>query len=164
MPNGYNFIFRDLVTHEDDFVGMVAYSLYKRQKIEWIAKFRVDNNRDPSDDEVENGFSKVSNLPSQIQWYKGEAVSLLDNFLDEALALKLEEERQIILHGELVKAVSKGWIRSIVENTAAGLVASLLTIAVTGLIWVAAKGPENLMREALSNYLKPLPEQTKQLP
>lgn len=144
---------------------MVAYSLYKRQKIEWIGKFKADNGGiDPSDDDIERGFSRVSNLASQIQWYRGEAVLLLDSFLDEALAQKLEEERKAIRDDAIVRAVNKGIFRSVGENLLSGLIASLLTIAAAGLFWAAAKGPENLMREALSDFMKTQPQQAKPQP
>ncbi len=34
MPKeGYNFIYTELVKNQDDILGAIAYSLYKRQKI-----------------------------------------------------------------------------------------------------------------------------------
>jgi hypothetical protein len=37
--SSYNFIYEKLVESEDDINGMIAYSLYKREKIEFIRSF-----------------------------------------------------------------------------------------------------------------------------
>lgn len=34
--SGYNYIYQELVTDENDILGKIAYSLSKRQKIEYI--------------------------------------------------------------------------------------------------------------------------------
>lgn len=36
----YNFIYTRLVENENDVIGVVAYSVYKRQKIEYIEAIR----------------------------------------------------------------------------------------------------------------------------
>ena len=36
-------VFRKLVESPDDFLGLLAYSLYKRHKIEWIEAHPDDN-------------------------------------------------------------------------------------------------------------------------
>ncbi len=37
----YNFIYTTLVKDERDIIGIIAYGLYKRQKIEFIKNFEV---------------------------------------------------------------------------------------------------------------------------
>ena len=37
----YNFIYSKLITGKDDVVGMLAYSIYKQHKIEFIEDFKV---------------------------------------------------------------------------------------------------------------------------
>ncbi len=153
MPNGYSFIFSSIVQNDNDFVGMVAYTLYKRQKIEWIAQFIKDhNNTHPTDAEVEDGFAKFSNMPSQINAYREQAVDLLDAFLDEALYEQVIDARLKAKDDAVVRAVKKSFWASIGENLVAGLLSSLITLGAAGLIWVAAKGPENLLREAIQEF------------
>lgn len=36
----YNFIYEKLVTSDDDLVGLITYGIYKKQKIESIAKIK----------------------------------------------------------------------------------------------------------------------------
>lgn len=154
MVQRYNFIFEALVKSDNDLVGMVAYTLYKRQKIEWIEKFRAEHaNTDPTEEELEAGFSKFTNMPSQHQVYREQAVQVLDRFLDQALYDKLNEYQRELRDAAVVKAVNKPFSRAVFENVVAGFVASLVTLGAAGLLWVASKGPENLLREAIERFL-----------
>ena len=154
MAQRYNFIFEALVKSDNDLVGMVAYTLYKRQKIEWIEKFRAEHaNVDPTEEELEAGFSKFTNMASQHHVYREQAVQMLDRFLDQALYHKVGEYQRQLRDDAIVNAVNKPFSKSVFENLVAGLVASLVTLGAAGLVWVASKGPENLMREAIERFL-----------
>ncbi|MBL0441089.1 hypothetical protein JEO77_06525 [Aeromonas veronii] len=72
MPNNYNYIYDQLVGHDkDNIAGIVAYSVYKRQKIEFI--------KENGDSELET-FQSISRSPAQIEFYKNEAAEILQNF------------------------------------------------------------------------------------
>lgn len=153
MADGYNYIFKQLVSNDDDFVGMVAYTLYKRQKIEWIARFVGEQQRPPNDLEIEAGFISFSTMPSQLQSYREQAVQLLDCFLDNALSDKLEEATEQIRDAAIVQAVKKTFGQSVWENIVAGLAASLITLGAGLLAWFSLQGPESLLRQALEKYI-----------
>lgn len=166
MANQYNFIFRQLIQNDHDFVGMVAYTLYKKQKIEWIEQFQADNGgREPEEAELAQ-FYRISNMPSQLKAYREQAIDLLDQFLDYALSDKVEEIRlsiqqdalvqaQTTHHAKVMSVVDKPLHKVVWENLLIGGISSLMTLAATGLIWVAAKGPENLIRDAIQNVMHP---------
>lgn len=60
----YNFIFNQIVEKKDDFVGSMAYVLYKWNKIEFIEKYKREHNgKDPE-------------LAELREWQKGECASL----------------------------------------------------------------------------------------
>lgn len=158
MANGYNHIFDKLVQNDGDFVGMVAYTIYKRQKVEWLKRFQQDHSRIPDDDEVEAGFSRFSNMQSQLDAYREQALDLLDSFLDFALDEQIREARDDIRNDAIVKAVKTPFWAGVGQNLAAGFAASFITLAGAGLVWVASKGPENVFREALQHYLKGSPQ------
>jgi len=44
----YNFIYEKLVENSDDINGMIAYALYKRDKIDFIRSFRAKHSRPPN--------------------------------------------------------------------------------------------------------------------
>lgn len=43
MPRQYNFIYSKLVRNEDDFVGHIAYAMYKAEKVAFIEKFKDEH-------------------------------------------------------------------------------------------------------------------------
>ena len=53
MARKYNYIFKKLVDDETDLIGLVAYGLYKNNKIEYLEKFKDKNGREPTEDELE---------------------------------------------------------------------------------------------------------------
>ena len=150
MPNGYNFIFRNIVQNDNDFIGMVAYTLYKRQKIEWIEAFVRDNQKDPTDQEIEQGFGNFSNMASQQVTYREQAVGIIDKFLDNALSAKVDEAKKQIRDDAIVLAVKKPMWMGVTENLIAGAFATVLTLGAAGIAWVAMQGPEELLKQAIA--------------
>lgn len=132
---------------------MVAYSFYKRQKIEWIKTFTEDSGREPTPEEMAH-FLRLSNMPSQVESYKEQAVSLIDAFLEATLAEKAEDVATNMRDDAIVKAVNRGFWRNVLESGVSGLVSSLLTFGIVGALWVASKGPESLLREILRDYVQ----------
>jgi len=65
----YNFIFSKLVEKDDDMLGLLAYGLYKQQKIEYIAQFKKEHGRGPSHEELAT-FHDLTSSPTQIENYK----------------------------------------------------------------------------------------------
>lgn len=85
----YNFIYKKLVKDKDDVLGIIAYSLYKRNKIDFIHKFEADHGSPPSDVEMKT-FHASSTTESSLEGFRRQAVDLARAFMDSAL----DEERQ----------------------------------------------------------------------
>ncbi len=49
-----NEVFTSLVTGDDDIVGLVAYSIYKQNKHDWLVSFNKLKNREPNDAELDS--------------------------------------------------------------------------------------------------------------
>ncbi len=49
----YNEIYSALVKHDDDIRGLIAYSIYKREKHAWIKNFKEKYKMQPTDQEIE---------------------------------------------------------------------------------------------------------------
>ena len=77
-------VFSQLVETPDDFLGMLAYSLYKRHKIEWLQAHPQDNHQ---------AFKKVACTPQQIGMYRNQAEQMAKNFIDISLEELGEEMR-----------------------------------------------------------------------
>lgn len=53
MGNGErNDVFGNLVTGDEDIVGLVAYSIYKQNKHDWLVAFNKKRGREPNDEEA----------------------------------------------------------------------------------------------------------------
>ena len=50
---GRNGVFTSLVKGDEDITGLVAYSVFKQNELDWLTDFRKSKGRDPSDDETE---------------------------------------------------------------------------------------------------------------
>lgn len=92
----YNFIYTKLVDNENDVIGVVAYSVYKRQKIEYIEAIRCKHQRRPDERELA-AFHDLSNSATQLDSYRQQSVALVREFLASAF---LEEAEQLSLRYE----------------------------------------------------------------
>ena len=50
---GRNAVFTSLVKADDDITGLVAYSVFKQNEIDWLTEFRKAKGREPTEDETE---------------------------------------------------------------------------------------------------------------
>ena len=62
MSRKYNYIFSKLVDDETDLIGLVAYGIYKNNKIGYIEKFKEKQGREPSEDELEHSMSILARI------------------------------------------------------------------------------------------------------
>lgn len=81
----YNFIYRELVEDDNDIVGHIAYSLYKSDKIKFIEKFKAKHGQEPAEDDLRQ-FHEVCCIQSNIDRYKMQAISILQQFMSDTLA------------------------------------------------------------------------------
>lgn len=91
-------VFRQLVETPDDFLGMLAYSLYKRHKIEWLQAHPQDNHQ---------AFKKVACTPQQIGMYRSQAEQMAKNFIDITLEALGEEMRNTIMTNEVMTRMNQ---------------------------------------------------------
>lgn len=64
-----NEIFGKLVSGDDDIVGLVAYSLYKQNKIDWMGAFEKRFDRAPNDQEFA-AYIVGENTPRRVSTYR----------------------------------------------------------------------------------------------
>lgn len=91
-PEKYNFIFNQIVENEDDFVGSMAYVLYKWTKINYIEKYKKENdNKEPSLEELRE-WQKSECAAKKISHYKELAEKKANVFVNN---LQGEKEKQL---------------------------------------------------------------------
>ncbi|MBX9835203.1 MAG: hypothetical protein K2X65_03415 [Burkholderiaceae bacterium] len=169
--SGYNFIYKKLVQGPDDVVGALAYALYKEEKIAYVIEFQADRQRAPEDADLQE-FHRMTNVPQRIEAYKQQAERLLQEFLDDALVLVLQE-RTLQMHQEFmaqqVSAIStqiesksqelhqaithenRFW-SGVQQNVVAGVVTTLMAFGFVLAAWMWAEGPDKILSGAWNKY------------
>lgn len=98
MERTYNFIYEQLVKSEDDLVGLIAYAIYKKHKIEFITRIKEEKGQDPTDAEC-NAFFKASTTESQLAKYRNDAQSILSDVVANTTKEELERYEREMLAG-----------------------------------------------------------------
>lgn len=128
--------FTKLVTDDKDFVGMVAYTIYKNEKLDWIAQFKAQNSdREPTEMELRQ-FNLTTDSDLRIQQYRQMAETSVNNFVRETIADELTQYQVAVRDDAIVKAAKKGFWQGIGENVVAGIIgAAIVTLFQLG-IWL----------------------------
>jgi len=149
MADGcYNHIYSVLVENEQDTLGIIAYSLYKRQKIEFIQAFKVKHDREPKDEDLAP-FHDVSNSPTQLESYRNQASQLAHGFLDASIAaqaVELEQYYSDKASSEIRNTKPGFWL-----GVAQSLVGSVLFVFLLGFLvfftWSLNQGPRQVIEQ-----------------
>jgi hypothetical protein len=141
----YNFIYEKLVSAPDDIVGMIAYSLYKKEKVEYIRNFATQYGMAPEEQDLQS-FHVSSNTQARLSGYRVQAKEIAREFLEIALEEKVEEiESQLLADFQLTQigsdlrelrkfrpAVIQGFVSSWLFAASIGLVVLLSALARLG--------------------------------
>lgn len=137
-------VFSELVESPDDFLGMLAYSLYKRHKIEWLQTHPQDDHQ---------AFKKVACTPQQIGMYRSQAEQMAKNFIDVSLEQLGEEMRNTISEGEVMSRLNQmqpaladkidnlkpGFLKSFGNHLLGGFASALVAILLFGFFTLYSK-------------------------
>ena len=90
----YNRIYNEILKDENDFVGMVAYAIYKKHKISYIENFKSKNGgQSPSEDDLGN-FHDSSCLNESINGYSNLAEKKIADFMADLYGHEVEEIKE----------------------------------------------------------------------
>lgn len=146
--------FTRFVTSDNDLPGLVAYSLYKKEKIAWVAHKIASSptGKAPSAREIEEHFIKMIR-DEHIAQHKANANVLLNNFADTMLAAELEQEREAIWEDALIKSVNPPWYKRLRDDTFANLASSAVITAGVVIFWLVSAAPSNFVSSAIAGAL-----------
>lgn len=171
MP-GANRVYSSLVRNSDDFVGALAYSIYKQTKVEWITAFKNTHAEiEPTASDLAI-FHSAQMLPIQLQGYRDRAQALAGQFLAVALEDKLDELAQETMNSALAEKFElthQGTVTEIVSlrsamdslrseviatkglrgwtaDIGAALLVNIITIIIVGLIALGASKSDSVNR------------------
>lgn len=149
-------IYSLLVENEDDLVGLIAYSLYKRNKVAYIESFLQDCGQAPDEQqlaEVRRSFS----LPAAREGLRAEAEEVLATFTGKILTQALEDaesnyqqriDAQAQVHSEeLISKLSQAhpYWKAVGQNIWANVATLLLGVLIVAIVWGTKYGPKELI-------------------
>lgn len=120
-----NLIYSKLVEDDADIIGMVAYGIYKRHKIEFIDSIRKEYDREPNDEEWQ-AFAISSNTESQLKKYVSQADTMLASFVMDSAGeqIKDAEKRMLEQYQANIKAVLPSNWKSVMLSVLGSLIFS----------------------------------------
>lgn len=136
-----------LVQGENDLVGLIAYSLYKSDKLDFVAKHHADTGSAPTSAEV-LVFCRSATLAGPVSAYRAKATYLLQEMYDDLLEDKvaeLQRDYQRDLVAEL-KQAHPFW-----EGVWQHVIAGIAITAFLGLVAVIYYGSHAGFKQMFSN-------------
>jgi hypothetical protein len=140
-------VYTSVVEGDQDLVGLVAYSLYKRDKLAFMAMQLEQLDRSATQEEV-IAFARGACLPGPVAAYRQSATYLMQQMYDDLLAVQVaevEEKYKEKLTEELKKA-HPFW-----EAVLQHFLASVFLVALGGLIALIYAGQHAGWRQMVSN-------------
>ena len=90
LPAAGHAAYSTIVEGNDDLMGLIAYSLYKRDKLAFLLKHQQDVGQKPTDAEM-MAFCRTSTLPGPVSAYRSKAAYLMSEMYDELLEEQVGE-------------------------------------------------------------------------
>lgn len=139
--------YSSLVQGDADLVGLVAYALYKRDKLKFCDQFKAKNSRSPDDAEL-SIFIYGSNLDTRLQGYRAEAEKLLETLTEFQLEDAINQ-LQADFNEKLATKLSeaKSWGRSILEALLGSVVVAVVWAAVVLALYTNKVGWTEILRD-----------------
>jgi hypothetical protein len=146
--DSYNYIYCELVDDPDDILGIIAYSFYKQQKIEFFQAFHEKNSRAPSEDELKT-FYITSNSPASLASYRTKADALTQEFVNTVLGEQISEiqaqsDRELTTR---IKSLRPNFWNGVAQNIFASVLFVLLIGLVMFFTWSLKYGPVHVIEQ-----------------
>lgn len=140
-------VYTSIVEHDNDLVGLTAYSLYKRDKLAFMANQRTSEGREATAAEI-MAFCRGSTLTARVESYRSQATILMQQMYDDLLTVQTTEIEEKY-HAKLVEELKKNhpfW-----EGVWQHVVASVVLISFGGLIALFYAGQHAGWGQMVSN-------------
>lgn len=149
MAKEFNYIYDRLVDSEDDIHGIISYSVYKRQKIQFITDFKNKHDgEDPKADDLQP-FNDLSTSPAQLEFYRSEATILTEKFLSNVLEADLKEREEYFsarVHSEL-STIKPHHILDVFKSALGALLFVIFTGCLYFAVWSLSVSPEKVIEQ-----------------
>lgn len=150
MQRQFNFIYSELVKAEDDLVGTIAYSLYKREKIKFIEDFRGKNNdSDPTESDLKY-FHDISKL--HCDNYRVMAHEVLSRYIEETVdgeIERIEAEAADTLTAKILQITPTSFLGGVGQNLVGSIAFAVFLAAILMVLVGARIGYDQVAMEML---------------
>ncbi|MDO6814070.1 hypothetical protein [Tenacibaculum soleae] len=137
----HNKIYQEIVTGEKDLIGIIAYSVYKRQKVEIIENIKKRKNSSEVSSTELTEFKEMSNTKTQIESYRNEAQYFLKEYADILMKDKLEEIERYYRK----KAVG-GFFTGVWQSVVGSVIFALMVGVFIFILWSTQFGVEDVIK------------------
>ncbi|MBQ7456971.1 MAG: hypothetical protein IJS54_05165 [Desulfovibrio sp.] len=155
----YSFIYNNLVKDSKDLVGLVAYSIYKQEKIKYIRYFEKSKRRQPKTEELYEFYIQAQN---RIDQYKNIAASRVNEFYDEIYRLHISDIKTDY-DKKLFKSRVFGWGAAITQSIIGSLLGTIIIGAIIILLLYSRYGLEWIIQNAINTYKTTSSQKIEQL-
>lgn len=138
MQRNYNYIYSRLVEKDSDLIGHIAYSLYKRSKIEYIEK-QKEQGKFPTDTDL-IPFNEFSSSRSAIESYRMKAELVVQGFIQNVLDEELENykvqaiNQQADILKDIIHPLTSGFWKNVWAGLLSAFFFALLLAAIAFII------------------------------
>ena len=139
----FNFIYERLVADENDITGHIAYSIYKRKKIEYI-RSKVANGVEITN-EVLMPFNEISSLETSIDDYKLNAELILKGFTEKINEVTHDEMYSYLKSNqeEILAEVIQPLKPNFLKRVASGIVSAFIFALILALFALILEGKDS---------------------
>ena len=151
MSKTCNYIYEKLVKDDSDLVGLIAYAIYKKHKIEFIEAIRNNEQRDPTEDEYQ-AFAISSNVDSQLLKYRTDAEQLLSEMVLTAAGDEIEAYEKEMLkdyQNTIKNSLPPAW-----QNILYSVIGSFVFSIILGLFFFLGATSEKEMKDSVDKTIE----------
>lgn len=152
----YNYIYNQLVVSEGDLVGLIAYGIYKKHKIEFITSIKKEQHRDPTDEEC-SSFFIASTTSSQLDKYRTQAENMLLEMAGNITDKELKQYEYDMLKNyrqEISSCIPSNW-STLLISIGAGIISAFLFAVIAGMFYfigdTSDRSTRNMTKELIEN-------------
>lgn len=164
MARKYNYIFSKLVDNETDLIGLVAYGLYKNNKIEFLQNFKEKNKREPTEEELDS-FNEYSWTDNSLQNYIRIAESNITDLMNETVSQEVESRKNEFFNNQTTeirnivkelkpKSAWDGFGLRVLQSFIASILAASLIFLIIFIIKSSQEGIMNTLKGYLINNVQ----------
>lgn len=136
MARKYNFIRKKLVENDTDVIGHIAYSLYKKDKMQYICQWEQEHPNEELTEDILQQYHNITGTDGACDGYRQRAETILTGFFDFSINEMVEkiEKDTISRHKDMVADAVKSsmpkhqfWY-SVLQSVIASIIVLVLSI------------------------------------